>query len=59
MFYSEYTKDWSERRLPMRHEPVDGALDVFRKWQDRNHAAAPPAPSPSVRIADVQPIADA
>lgn len=43
MFYSEYAKDWSERRLPMRHERVDGALDVFRKWHDRNGVAAPPA----------------
>lgn len=35
-FYDEFAKPWQERRLPMRHEPRDGAVDVYRLWQDRN-----------------------
>ncbi|MCF3101248.1 nucleoside deaminase [Streptomyces roseoverticillatus] len=35
-FYAEFAKDWSERRLPMRHEPRDAATDVYRAWQERN-----------------------
>lgn len=41
--YDEYGKDWSRRRLPMRYEPVDAALDVFRRWRTRN-AAGDPSP---------------
>jgi tRNA(Arg) A34 adenosine deaminase TadA len=58
-FYGEYAKDWPERRLPMRHEPVDGALDVFRKWQDRNGATGQPAALPGVPVAGMQRTADA
>ncbi|MEZ0363855.1 nucleoside deaminase [Mycobacterium sp. pUA109] len=36
-FYDEFAKPWDQRRLPMRHEPRDGAVDVYRLWQDRNH----------------------
>ncbi|MFF7019420.1 nucleoside deaminase [Streptomyces klenkii] len=35
-FYAEFAKGWSERRLPMRHEPRDAATDVYRAWQKRN-----------------------
>lgn len=35
-FYDEFAKNWDERRLPMRHEPHDGAVDVYRLWQERN-----------------------
>ncbi|MDA3630491.1 nucleoside deaminase [Saccharopolyspora oryzae] len=35
-FYSEFAKDWRERRLPMRHEPSDAAVDVYKDWQERN-----------------------
>ncbi|MGK5733836.1 nucleoside deaminase [Streptomyces sp. URMC 124] len=35
-FYAEFAKDWSERRLPMRHEPRDEAVAVYRTWQERN-----------------------
>ncbi|MFE5873489.1 nucleoside deaminase [Streptomyces roseifaciens] len=35
-FYAEFAKDWSERRLPMRHEPRDEATAVYRFWQERN-----------------------
>ncbi|WP_328896905.1 hypothetical protein [Streptomyces sp. NBC_00236] len=29
-------KDWDERRLPMRYEERDTAVDVYRLWQERN-----------------------
>ncbi|MEU6991077.1 hypothetical protein ABZ953_10535 [Streptomyces sp. NPDC046465] len=35
-FYEEFARPWQERRLPMRHEPRDGAVDVVRQWQDRD-----------------------
>ncbi|WP_420036208.1 nucleoside deaminase [Streptomyces sp. cg28] len=35
-FYDEFAKPWQERRLPMRHEPRENAVDVYRLWQDRN-----------------------
>ncbi|MER5885286.1 nucleoside deaminase [Streptomyces sp. NPDC001941] len=35
-FYAEFAKDWDERRLPMRHEPREAAVDVYRAWQERN-----------------------
>ncbi|MHC5699889.1 nucleoside deaminase [Streptomyces tirandamycinicus] len=39
-FYDEFAKDWEQRRLPMRHEPRDAALDVYRLWDraGRNRA---------------------
>jgi guanine deaminase len=35
-FYDEYAKDWDQRRLPMRYEPRDAAVDVYRFWNERN-----------------------
>ena len=35
-FYAEFTKDWQDRRLPMRHEPHADALDVYRARQEHN-----------------------
>lgn len=35
-FYAEFAKDWAERRLPMRYEPQDAAVEVYRFWQERN-----------------------
>ncbi|WP_406136466.1 nucleoside deaminase [Streptomyces sp. NBC_01089] len=35
-FYAEFAKDYTERRLPMRHETHDGAVDVYRFWQELN-----------------------
>lgn len=35
-FYDEFAKDYTERRLPMRYQPEDAAVDVYRLWQDRN-----------------------
>lgn len=35
-FYGEFAKDHTERRLPMRHEPHDAAVDVYRLWQQHN-----------------------
>lgn len=35
-FYDEFAKPWNERRLPMRHEPRDSAVDVYKLWQERN-----------------------
>jgi hypothetical protein len=35
-FYEEFAKPWDGRRLPMRYEPRDDAIDVYRFWQERN-----------------------
>ena len=35
-FYDEFAKRWDERRLPMRHDPRAGAVDVYRLWYQRN-----------------------
>ncbi|XAS66741.1 nucleoside deaminase [Micrococcaceae bacterium Sec5.7] len=35
-FYSEFAKDWTERRLPMEYQPRDAAIDVYREWQQCN-----------------------
>lgn len=46
-FYDEFTQGHTERRLTMRHEPREAALDVYRHWQTRNggrrHVAENPA----------------
>ncbi|WP_094286865.1 nucleoside deaminase [Mycobacterium lehmannii] len=35
-FYDEFAKNWDERRLPMRYQPEDAAIDVYRLWMQRN-----------------------
>jgi tRNA(Arg) A34 adenosine deaminase TadA len=35
-FCDEYVKDWDQRRLPMRYEPRETAVDVYRFWNERN-----------------------
>jgi guanine deaminase len=35
-FYAEFGKNWDERRLPMRYEPHEAAVEVYRFWQERN-----------------------
>ncbi|MGB8386982.1 nucleoside deaminase [Mycobacterium sp.] len=35
-FYDEFGKSWDQRRLPMRYQPDDAALDVYRFWNERN-----------------------
>ena len=35
-FYDEFAKPWQERRLPMRFDERDAAVDVYRRWQERN-----------------------
>ncbi|MEU7380624.1 MULTISPECIES: hypothetical protein [unclassified Streptomyces] len=35
-FYEEFAKNWDQRRLPMRYEPHDTAVDVYRLWQEHN-----------------------
>ncbi|ORJ55784.1 nucleoside deaminase [Mycobacterium simiae] len=35
-FYDEFAKDWDQRRLPMRYDPRDAAVDVYRFWHERN-----------------------
>ena len=37
-FYDEFAKPWKDRRLPMRYEPRDSAVDVYRLWRERNPA---------------------
>ncbi|GAA2719609.1 MULTISPECIES: nucleoside deaminase [Streptomyces] len=39
-FYDEFAKPWQQRRLPMRHEPREEAVAVYRTWQERNTATA-------------------
>ena len=34
--YTEFAKAWNERRLPMRYEPRDAAVEVYRFWRERN-----------------------
>jgi guanine deaminase len=34
-FYDEFSKEWQERRLPMRYDPRDAAIDVYREWGER------------------------
>lgn len=38
-FYEEFAKDWTQRRLPMRHRPHPGAIEVYRSWQRMNGGA--------------------
>lgn len=35
-FYDEFAKNWDQRRLPMRYEAKDAAVDVYRLWNERN-----------------------
>ncbi len=35
-FYDEFAKQWDQRRLPMRYEPNDDAVEVYRLWNERN-----------------------
>jgi guanine deaminase len=37
-FYDEFAKPWESRRLPMRYEPSDAAVDVYRYWRELNAA---------------------
>jgi guanine deaminase len=36
-FYAEFGKPWDQRRLPMRYEPYDDAVAVFKLWQKRHN----------------------
>lgn len=33
-FYAEFAKPWDQRRLPMRYEPHDDAVEVFKFWAE-------------------------
>ncbi|MEV5642975.1 nucleoside deaminase [Streptomyces flaveolus] len=46
-FYDEFAKNWDERRLPMRYEPRESAVEVYRLWQDRNGGERRVAGAPS------------
>ena len=46
-FYDEFAKPWGQRRLPMRHEPRDDAIDVYRLWQQRNNGERRVAGAPT------------
>jgi tRNA(Arg) A34 adenosine deaminase TadA len=35
-FYEEFATSWDRRRLPMRYEPREAALAVYRLWNERN-----------------------
>jgi guanine deaminase len=32
----EFSKDWQDRRLPMRYDPHVDAIEVYREWRERN-----------------------
>jgi guanine deaminase len=40
-FYGEFSKDWQQRRLPMRYDQRDAAIDVYRLWRERNGRKTP------------------
>lgn len=35
-FYDEVVMPWDQRRLPMRYQSREDALDVYRLWRERN-----------------------
>lgn len=35
-FYDEFAKPWDQRRLPMRYQPREEAVDVYQLWRERN-----------------------
>ena len=35
-FYDEFAQEWDQRRLPMRYDPRDDAVEVYRLWNERN-----------------------
>ncbi|OBI25091.1 nucleoside deaminase [Mycolicibacter sinensis] len=35
-FYDEFCKAWDKRRLPMRYQPSNAAIAVYRLWQEHN-----------------------
>lgn len=35
-FYAEFARRWDQRRLPMRYQPRDDALDAFKLWWQSN-----------------------
>jgi tRNA(Arg) A34 adenosine deaminase TadA len=35
-FYGEICKPWQERALPMVHEPNPDAIEVYRRWKEKN-----------------------
>lgn len=47
-FYGEFAKNWDERRLPLRHEPREAAVDVYKEWQRRNGGQRRVAGAPTV-----------
>ncbi|MCH9734503.1 MAG: nucleoside deaminase [Actinomycetia bacterium] len=45
-FYGEFAKSWNQRRLPMRYQPHDDAVEVYKLFRERStggHGGAPPA----------------
>jgi tRNA(Arg) A34 adenosine deaminase TadA len=35
-FYDEIGKPWDQRRMPMRHQPHPGSIEVYRRWKELN-----------------------
>jgi len=35
-FYGEIAKPWQERSMPMVHEPDPAAIEVYRRWKQKN-----------------------
>jgi guanine deaminase len=36
-FYAEFGKPWDQRRMPMRYEPYDDAIDVYKLFHERKN----------------------
>jgi guanine deaminase len=34
-FYDEFAKPWDQRRMPMRYEPYDDAIEVYKLFHER------------------------
>ncbi len=35
-FYGEICKPWQERSMPMVYQPEPGAIDVYRRWKEKD-----------------------
>ncbi|MFK0203950.1 nucleoside deaminase [Streptomyces lavendulae] len=46
-FYAEFAKPWNERRLPMRHESREDAVEVYRFWRERESGERRAAGTPT------------
>jgi tRNA(Arg) A34 adenosine deaminase TadA len=41
-FYGEFAKPWDQRRLPMRYDPRDEAVEAYKLFRERNSGGPEP-----------------